>query len=334
MKSLFQLTLLLVFDWGGPRVLLGRLDASSSSDSTAYAGRQSHRQLSHRTSLLCSAKRARLLQPEVCSDVVAESSSSMLEISDCTSVCEHCGAILGFAERLMFYPLSVRLNTRNQLSMDVVSTLASMLYEVNEYVRLLKGAKEIYSQPNVPEFAGDGIQAIAHGRKDQQFVESSNEIGNCYCIEAYACVEPNRHVNAFVNMRIGASSSIIPITNTDEFPRQYFNFCSRATLCDNENVATDYFGILRGIEDKTKKDGNPNQDIQVTLWEEVATSNERFDREAIKNSPHPTILAVTAMKVTSFLVTKVLTALALQQNKSNQALHLQLTEKPRITFPP
>ncbi|KAI3763376.1 hypothetical protein L1987_53833 [Smallanthus sonchifolius] len=44
-----------------------------------------------------------------------------------------------------------------------------------------------------------------------------------------------------------------------------------------------------------------NQDIQVTLWEEVATSSERFDREAIENSPHPAILAVTAMKVTSFL---------------------------------
>ncbi|KAI3830160.1 hypothetical protein L1987_04294 [Smallanthus sonchifolius] len=164
---------------------------------------------------------------------------------------------------------------------------------------------------------GDGIQAIAHGRKDQHFIESSIEIGNCYRIEAYACSEPNRHVNALphpVNMRIGAASSIIPITNTDEFPRQYFNFCDRTTLdtlCDDENVSTDYFGILRGIEDKTKKDGSlyvvltlmdaSNQDIQVTLWEEVATSNERFDREAIENSPHPTILAVTAMKVTSFL---------------------------------
>ncbi|KAI3811407.1 hypothetical protein L1987_21129 [Smallanthus sonchifolius] len=58
-----------------PRVLLARLDASCSSDS---ARRQSHRQLSHRTSLLCSAKRARLLQPEVFSDVAAESSSSRL----------------------------------------------------------------------------------------------------------------------------------------------------------------------------------------------------------------------------------------------------------------
>ncbi|KAI3705062.1 hypothetical protein L1987_75294 [Smallanthus sonchifolius] len=68
---------------------------------------------------------------------------------------------------------------------------------------------------------GDGIQAIAHGRKDQHFIESSIEIGNCYRIEAYACSEPNRHVNALphpVNMRIGAASSIIPITNTDEFP--------------------------------------------------------------------------------------------------------------------
>ncbi|KAI3763375.1 hypothetical protein L1987_53832 [Smallanthus sonchifolius] len=96
---------------------------------------------------------------------------------------------------------------------------------------------------------GDGIQAIAHGRKDQQFVESSIEIGNCYRIEAYACSEPNKHVNALahpVNMRIGAASSIVPITNTYEFPRQYFNFCSRTTLdtfCDDENVSTGHLHI-------------------------------------------------------------------------------------------
>nr|XP_043630939.1 uncharacterized protein LOC122602302 [Erigeron canadensis] len=165
--------------------------------------------------------------------------------------------------------------------------------------------------------SGVGIQAIAWGKKDQKHVESLIEVGNYFEIDRYACAKPVKYINALpheTNMRIGFTTLITPLEDLPKIPHHYFNFGTYQKLrdiCDSEDEITDYNRRLQGIiEDKTKRDGSPfvtfniidisDEPIQVTLWNEIATTKNRFDRKSIEKATGPVIIAVTSMKVSSY----------------------------------
>ncbi|KAD3066518.1 hypothetical protein E3N88_34398 [Mikania micrantha] len=128
-----------------------KLYAGLSSVAFPYTGCQSPSQSSYRHSLLRSAQQTRVTLnpglPDVISARITDDPTSSanhdvfshlyMDLGDCTSICEFCGALFWFPERLLSYSVNRR---------------PSCLAEVNGYVALFKSAKDLCARATVPDF--------------------------------------------------------------------------------------------------------------------------------------------------------------------------------------
>ncbi|KAI3828745.1 hypothetical protein L1987_02854 [Smallanthus sonchifolius] len=162
---------------------------------------------------------------------------------------------------------------------------------------------------------GDAIQAIAHNN-DQKYIDSKINVLKCYRIESYVCVPISPTINVvshYVHLRIGAATSIDSIHDTDILPQQYFEFCQYENLDSlrgDSHQVIDFIGLLQGMEEKTTKDRKPfvnltltnasNHSIQTTLWKEIVTSSNIYNKQAIEKSEFPAVIAVTSMRIVQY----------------------------------
>ncbi|KAK1414464.1 hypothetical protein QVD17_30208 [Tagetes erecta] len=162
---------------------------------------------------------------------------------------------------------------------------------------------------------GVAIQAVATN-SEIRHVDNSLSVGSCYTIDNYGCakVDPFTNVlNHCTHLSIGMSSSFNPIPDTNEIPREYFDFASRSrmlSVCDKEYQVIDYIGYVQKIEHFQTKEKRPyvvisirdcsNKDIKITLWEEICTRPDRYNKHVIESAPDPRIVAATSVKVKNF----------------------------------
>ncbi|KAI3675989.1 hypothetical protein L1987_85585 [Smallanthus sonchifolius] len=162
---------------------------------------------------------------------------------------------------------------------------------------------------------GDAIQAIARN-DDKKYIDSKIDVLKCYRITSYVCVPISPAVNVVshsVHLRIGTATAVDSIPDTDVLPHHYFELCDYEkfdTLRGDSHQLIDFIGLLQGMEKKTTKDHNPflnltltnerKQSIQATLWKDIITSPDRYNRQAIENSEFPAVIAVTSMRVVHY----------------------------------
>ncbi|KAJ0780226.1 putative nucleic acid-binding protein [Helianthus annuus] len=184
------------------------------------------------------------------------------------------------------------------------------------HVRLLRKWNPRYQPQDIcyifVDKFGDAIQAITESR-DKISVEPKLNMLMSYHIEHYVCSSISQYHNILshpVNLRLGSIASIVPTPDDDELPWFYFNFCTYERLeplCGSKDQVIDFIGLLQRIDDNVTKDNEPyvnltltdsnNNNIVATLWKEISTSKDRFNRSSIENSHYPSVIAVTAMKV-------------------------------------
>ncbi|KAJ0764326.1 putative nucleic acid-binding, replication factor A [Helianthus annuus] len=184
------------------------------------------------------------------------------------------------------------------------------------HVRLLRKWNPRYQPQDIcyifVDKFGDAIQAITESR-DKISVEPKLNMLMSYRIEHYVCGSISQYHNILshpVNLRLGSIASIVPTPDNNELPRSYFNFCTYERLeplCGSKDQVIDFIGLLQRIDDNMTKDNEPyvnltltdsnNNNIVATLWKEISTSKDRFNRSSIENSHYPSVIAVTAMKV-------------------------------------
>ncbi|KAJ0714446.1 putative helitron helicase-like domain-containing protein [Helianthus annuus] len=90
-----------------PRIVSSSTDVASSSDSSFDASSTSRRQTSHRSAMLRS-RAAMAAADSVGFPAPALQSPDYIDMGLCTGVCEYCGALFWFQERLTSFPISVR----------------------------------------------------------------------------------------------------------------------------------------------------------------------------------------------------------------------------------
>ncbi|KAD4888565.1 hypothetical protein E3N88_20638 [Mikania micrantha] len=163
---------------------------------------------------------------------------------------------------------------------------------------------------------GEAIVAIAH-KEERRYVEPKLTVLSCYKIEDYVCVPANSYVNIInhtVALRIGAAASIEKLVDKETLPRLYFEFCPYENidaLLESSQHLIDYIGLITARNYKTKPNtGEPylrltltnssGQSIEVTIWKEIISKYDRFDKEAIDNAKHPAIVAATSLRVGQF----------------------------------
>ncbi|KAK1413957.1 hypothetical protein QVD17_29694 [Tagetes erecta] len=162
---------------------------------------------------------------------------------------------------------------------------------------------------------GVAVQALAKG-SEQRSVEARLRIGSCYLMQNYACSKLLPHCNVLThstNLIIGGATTFTAIPDNGEIPTSYFDFASRQRMeraCDKEVEFIDYNVILINIENKLTTTEKPyvilkvkdcsNEIMYITLWEEIATSVQRFNRPIIQAAADPVIIGLTSLKVRSF----------------------------------
>ncbi|XP_021998729.1 uncharacterized protein LOC110895713 isoform X2 [Helianthus annuus] len=158
---------------------------------------------------------------------------------------------------------------------------------------------------------GMGIQAFVKG-KYCKTLDSKLCLQICYEIKGYGCKEPDNFTNTLTHpaiMNLGNATVITSVLNNENIPKQFFDLATRrrAEFQAKTEGIVDYIGLLvRRIEDKKTNNNKPyvvlafkdcsNQDITVTLWEEIATDKTRFNRAEIEAASAPIILAMTGLK--------------------------------------
>ncbi|KAK9052994.1 hypothetical protein SSX86_029624 [Deinandra increscens subsp. villosa] len=165
-----------------------------------------------------------------------------------------------------------------------------------------------------PEAAieADGIHAIAAASYKQAY-DAPLELLNCYRIATFACEDPVIYLKTVdhpVSLRFGSTATITTIPDSMIYPRLYFNFTKYEDLTESteaSDVYIDFIGLVDHIVDATKKDRDPyvrmflkteRNTITTTLWKEIVTSPDRFNRAELDSTTRPCTVSLTAVKVT------------------------------------
>ncbi|KAK9056459.1 hypothetical protein SSX86_023820 [Deinandra increscens subsp. villosa] len=165
-----------------------------------------------------------------------------------------------------------------------------------------------------PEFAveADGIHAIVAASYKQAY-DAPLELLSCYRIATFACEDLPVYLKTIdhpISLRFGSTAIITPIPDSMIYPRQYFNFTRYEDLTESTktcDVYTDFIGLVDHIVDATTKDRDPyarlffkteRNTITATLWKEIVSSPDRFNRSELDNTTRPCTISLTAMKVT------------------------------------
>ncbi|KAD7476907.1 hypothetical protein E3N88_00043 [Mikania micrantha] len=217
------------------------------------------RQTKLRSTLIAAGQRSRTTsnQSTVMFNVVSDntlssqtyrcSSSSPFyeDLGDCSQVCEFCGAMFWFEERLRSFPLTVR----PRYNVCCKSGRITITHPKNppEPLKTLmddkpKGAaipikvrvlhkwkpyrnKDVYCYLIIDKY-GSGIQSLFEKTEEDHFNKIIN-LMTCYTFSNYVCVNaptiysvtPHRAA-----LKIGKAATIIPMTEINNIPHHYFNF--------------------------------------------------------------------------------------------------------------
>ncbi|KAK9075741.1 hypothetical protein SSX86_004070 [Deinandra increscens subsp. villosa] len=163
---------------------------------------------------------------------------------------------------------------------------------------------------------GDGIHAIAAASYKQAY-DAPLELLNCYRIVTFSCEDPVIYLKTVdhpVSLRFGSTATITTIPDSMIYPRLYFNFTKYEDLTESTeacDVYIDFIGLVDHIVDATTKDRDPyvrlflkteRNTITVTLWKEIVTSPDRFNRAELDSTTRPCTVSLTAVKPLSLIL--------------------------------
>ncbi|KAI3716506.1 hypothetical protein L1987_67427 [Smallanthus sonchifolius] len=224
-------------------------------------------------------------------------SSSYESLGMCDQICEFCGAMFWFSERLAGFPLSRRPRYSiccrggkvklpqsfhpppaiKLLFQDLAFMSLDMATEPIASIRPGKSGAIIEvrvirkwmfnSRPDEPWYLfvdrnGDAVQGFA-AKIDKENVEARLSVMSCYQMDSYTCRATRasmRIVRHDATIKIGKATTIIPVNDDDSIPHYYFEFHPYTALNNRVNdnsVLTDYIGTVESKFDGTTTRNDP-----------------------------------------------------------------------------
>ncbi|KAI3774949.1 hypothetical protein L1987_49514 [Smallanthus sonchifolius] len=256
-------------------------------------------------------------------------SSSYESLGMCDQICEFCGAMFWFGERLAGFPLSrrprysiccrggkVKLPQSLDMATEPIASIRPGKSGAIIEVRVIR--KWMFnSRPDEPWYLfvdrnGDAVQGFA-AKINKENVEARLSVMSCYQMDSYTCRATRasmRIVRHDATIKIGKATTIIPVNDDDSIPHYYSEFHPYTALNNRVNdnsVLTDYIGTVESKFDGTTTRNDPFlrvilrnesfEDISVTIWKETLAT---FDRTALDTINNPIVMAVTSVRVSIF----------------------------------
>ncbi|KAK9057689.1 hypothetical protein SSX86_022525 [Deinandra increscens subsp. villosa] len=193
------------------------------------------------------------------------------DLGDCNCICEYCGA-----------------------------TFWEHVWKVSEIAHI--------GSPKTVE--GGAIQALFDDSHEAA-LDGLITLMACYRIQGYNCTRAPSMLRVArhpVAISMDKFTPIMPIPDTGDIPRFYFNFTPKKDLSNRvgkNDTLIDFIGRVervtaaqtetRGVLTKIMLEDDCNEQIEVTLWEEIGRT---VNVDALNATDHHVIAAITGLRVT------------------------------------